>query len=98
MQTRPIFFFVIPAQAGIQNSRSSDAAQRKPGISVHVPDSIAFHPGYTELPSPYTTTIPPFEKGGLGGIPTTSALATAHKSPPAPLLQSGENTLAHGLT
>ena len=34
--------------------------------------------------------IPPFEKGGLGGISTTSAHTTAVKSPPAPLLQRGE--------
>lgn len=40
------------------------------------------------------TAIPPFEKGGLGGISAASDQATALKSPPAPLLQRGEYTPA----
>jgi len=38
-----------------------------------------------------TTAIPPFEKGGLGGISTVSNLAAPLKSPPAPLFQRGEH-------
>jgi hypothetical protein len=42
-------------------------------------------------------TVPPFEKGGLGGIFAHSILATKIKSPSIPLLQRGKLMAAHEL-
>ncbi len=56
----------------------------------------------TRAPSPFLAgdavgaEVPPFIKGGAGGISTATAQANVAKSPPAPLWKRGEKDMRDG--
>jgi uncharacterized radical SAM protein YgiQ len=65
----------------------------KPGDDWSELDSLAMDtPGRVDKhPDPYANTVPPFEKGGAGGISATVAEVDASaNTPPTPLFQRGE--------